>query len=91
MKFSTKSKVKVLGIKYTILGSFSAFLIWEAAKFLAQDLAQGSDFSSHTRKMRVKKAISEVVFSLLAFSCEWKFWAVIRGSNPRYKSSLEFP
>ena len=34
--------------------------------------AQGSNFSSHTRKMRVKKAISEVVFSLLAFSREWK-------------------
>ena len=42
--------------------------------------AQGSNLSSHTRKMRVKKAISEVVFSLLAFSREWKFGAVIRGS-----------
>ena len=31
---------------------------------------QGSNLSSHTRKMRVKKAISEVVFSLLAFSRE---------------------
>ena len=92
MKFSPKSKVKVLGIKYTILVSFNAFLIWEAAEFLAPDLAQdSSNLSSHTRKMRVKKAISEVVFSLLAFSREWKFCAVIRGSYPRYKSSLEFP
>ena len=41
---------------------------------------QGSNLSSHTRKMRVKKAISEVVFSLLAFSREWKFGAVISGS-----------
>ena len=32
--------------------------------------------------MRVKKAISEVVFSLLAFSREWKFGAVISGSYP---------
>ena len=31
---------------------------------------QGSNFSSHTRKMGVKKANSEVVFSLLAFSRE---------------------
>ena len=31
--------------------------------------------------MRVKKAISEVMFSLLAFSREWKFGAVIRGSD----------
>ena len=31
---------------------------------------QGSNFSSLTRKMGVKKAISEVVFSLLAFSRE---------------------
>ena len=52
---------------------------------------QGSNFSSHTRKMRVKKAISEVVFSLLAFYCDWKFVAVIRGPYPRYKSSLQFP
>ena len=51
---------------------------------------QGSNFSSHTRKMRVKKAISEEVFSQLAFSHEWKFGAVIRGSYPRYKSSLQF-
>ena len=43
-------------------------------------MMQGSNFSSHTRKMRIKKAISEVVFSLLAFSREWKFGAVIRGS-----------
>ena len=41
--------------------------------------------------MRVKKAISEVVFSLLAFSRERKLGAVIRGSYPRYKSSLQFP
>ena len=54
-------------------------------------MGQGSNFSSHTRKMRVIKAISEVVFSLLAFSREWKFGAVIRGSYPRYKSSLQFP
>ena len=40
--------------------------------------------------MRVKKSISEVVFSLLAFSREWKFVAVIRVSYPRYKSSLQF-
>ena len=33
-------------------------------------LYQCSNFSSHTRKMRVKKANSEVVFSLLAFSRE---------------------
>ena len=31
---------------------------------------QGSNFSSHTRKMRIKKANSEVVFSLLEFSRE---------------------
>ena len=31
---------------------------------------QGSNFSSHTRKMQVKKVISEVVFFLLAFSRE---------------------
>ena len=37
--------------------------------------AQGSNLSSRTRKMRVKKAISKVAFSLLAFSCEWKFGA----------------
>ena len=36
---------------------------------------QGLNLSSHTRKMRVKKVISEVVFSLLAFSREWKFGA----------------
>ena len=30
----------------------------------------GVNFSSHTRKMQVKKVISEVVFSLLAFSRE---------------------
>ena len=42
-----------------------------AATFLKS--MQGSNFSSHTRKMRVKKAISEVVFSLLAFFREWKF------------------
>ena len=41
---------------------------------------RGSNLSSHTRKMQVKKAISEVVFSLLAFSREWKFGAVIHGS-----------
>ena len=52
---------------------------------------QGSNFSSHACKMRVKKAISEVVFSLLAFFRGWKFWAVIRGSYPRYISSLQFP
>ena len=46
---------------------------------------QGSNFSSRTRKMQVKKAISEVVFSLLAFSHEWKLGAVFRGSYPRYK------
>ena len=31
-------------------------------------------------KCELKKAISEFVFSLLAFSREWKFGAVIRGS-----------
>ena len=38
--------------------------------------------------MLVKKAISEEVFSLLAFSCEWKFGAVICGSYPRYINLL---
>ena len=57
----------------------------------AYAIIQGSNLSSHTRKMRVKKPISEVVFSLLAFSREWKFGAVICGSYPRYKSSLQFP
>ena len=52
---------------------------------------QGSNFSPHTRKMRVKKAISEVVFCLLAFSREWKFGAVIRGSYHKCISSLQFP
>ena len=51
---------------------------------------QGSNFSLHTRKMQVKKQL-EVVFSLLAFSGEWKFGAFICGSYPRYKSSLQFP
>ena len=32
--------------------------------------SQGSNFNSHTRKMRVKKAISEVEFSLLTFLAE---------------------
>ena len=45
---------------------------------------QVSNFSSHTRIMRVIKAISEVVFSLLAFSRELKFGAVIRCFYPRY-------
>ena len=64
-------------------------LLFPGCAHIPQNLAvQGSNF---TRKMRVKKAISEVVFSLLAFSYEWKFVAVIRGSYPSYKSSLQFP
>ena len=71
------------GFSFSPLVHAPGFGTWGCwgSKFNFLNMAmQGSNFSSHTRKMRVKKAISKVVFSLLAFSREWKFGAVIRGS-----------
>ena len=58
---------------------FHARIVWITAV--------GSNFILHARKMPLKKSF----FSKKHFLASENLWPVIRGSYPRYKSSLQFP